>query len=102
MADAGAVTYRVESVTCKLTVPAYKLGDANSDGYVDVGDLTAISHKILNRPDESFNPKAADANEDSSIDVGDLTAVSHIILWGSVQRPQNAPKKRQEPMIEPE
>lgn len=82
----------MEYVKSTLAISSYILGDANSDTYVDVGDLTAISHYILERPDATFNAKAADANEDNNIDVGDLTAVSHIILWGSVQRP-NAPRQ---------
>lgn len=92
IADENSVSYRVEYVKSTLAISSYILGDANSDTYVDVGDLTAISHYILERPDATFNAKAADANEDNNIDVGDLTAVSHIILWGSVQRP-NAPRQ---------
>ncbi len=103
MGDASATSYRVESVTSALTIPSYILGDANADGYVDVADLTAISHKILERPDASFNQIAADANGDGFIDVGDLTAVSHIILWGSVLPPNAASRsKRVEQIIEPE
>jgi len=90
--DRQAVTCRVDYVKSTLAISSYTLGDANSDTYVDVGDLTAISHYILERPDATFNAKAADANTDNYIDVGDLTAVSHIILWGSVQRP-NASRK---------
>ena len=87
IADKNSVTYRVDYVKSTLAVSSYTLGDANSDSFVDVGDLTAISHYILERPDASFNAKAADANADNNIDVGDLTAVSHLILWGSIQRP---------------
>lgn len=87
IADENSVTYRVDYVKSTLAISAYTLGDANSDGFIDVGDLTAISHYILERPDASFNANAADANTDNNIDVGDLTAVSHLILWGSVQRP---------------
>ena len=90
IADENSVTYRVDYVKSTLAISSYTLGDANSDNFIDVGDLTAISHYILERPDASFNAKAADANIDNNIDVGDLTAVSHIILWGSVQRPSGA------------
>lgn len=85
--DNNAATCHVDYVKSTLAISSYILGDANSDTYIDVGDLTAISHYILERPDATFNIKAADANTDNYIDVGDLTAVSHIILWGSVQRP---------------
>lgn len=100
IADENSVTYRVDYVKSTLAISAYTLGDANSDGFIDVGDLTAISHYILERPDASFNAKAADANTDDNIDVGDLTAVSHLILWGSVQRP-NAARQTTETQTEP-
>lgn len=99
IADENSVTYRVNYVKSTLAISAYTLGDANSDGFIDVGDLTAISHYILERPDASFNAKAADANTDNNIDVGDLTAVSHLILWGSVQRP-SAARQTAEPQTE--
>ena len=92
--DENSSTFTIEQVTSVLEVPAYKIGDANNDGNVNVGDLTAISHYILERPDASFLFPAADANQDGNVNVGDLTAVSHIILWGSIVRPQQgAPVK---------
>ena len=92
--DENSATVTIEQVTSVLEVPAYIIGDANNDGKVNVGDLTAISHYILERPDASFLFPAADANQDGNVNVGDLTAVSHIILWGSIVRPQQgAPVK---------
>ena len=103
MGDASATSYRVESVTSKLTVPSYILGDANGDGYVDVADHTAISHWILEQPDASFNFKAADANCDGYVDVADHTAVSHIIIDSSALPTNAAPRpKKLEQIIEPE
>ena len=88
--DENSATVTVDRVKSTLEVPAYIIGDANNDGKVNVGDLTAISHYILERPDASFLFQAADANQDGNVNVGDLTAVSHIILWGSITRPQTA------------
>ncbi len=103
MGDASATSYRVESVTSKLTVPSYILGDANGDGYVDVADHTAISHWILEQPDASFNFKAADANCDGYVDVADHTAVSHIIIDSAALPTNAAPSpKKLEQIIEPE
>lgn len=102
IADENSVTYTVDYVKTTLTVSSYKLGDANNDGAVNIGDLTAIAHYILERPDASFKFKAADANEDGNVNVGDLTAVSHIILWGSIQRPTTAPKRKVIQTIEPD
>ena len=89
--DENSSTITVQRVKSTLEVPAYIIGDANNDGNVNVGDLTAISHYILERPDASFHFQAADANQDGNVNVGDLTAVSHLILWGSIVRPQAAP-----------
>ena len=88
--DENSVTVTVDEVTSALEIPAYIIGDANNDGNINVGDLTAISHYILERPDASFLFQAADANQDGKVNVGDLTAVSHLILWGSIVRPQTA------------
>lgn len=88
--DENSATVTVDRVKSTLEVPAYIIGDANNDGNVNVGDLTAISHYILERPDASFLFQAADANQDGNVNVGDLTAVSHLILWGSITRPQTA------------
>ena len=89
--DENSSTVTVDRVKSTLEVPAYIIGDANNDGNINVGDLTAISHYILERPDASFLFQAADANQDGNVNVGDLTAVSHLILWGSIVRPQAAP-----------
>lgn len=88
--DENSFTVTVDRVKSTLEVPAYIIGDANNDGNVNVGDLTAISHYILERPDASFLFQAADANQDGNVNVGDLTAVSHLILWGSIVRPEES------------
>ena len=92
--DENSVTVTVEEVISSLEIPAYIIGDANNDGNVNIGDLTAISHYILERPDASFLFVAADANQDGNVNVGDLTAVSHIILWGSIVRPQTTQSRK--------
>ncbi|MDO5447707.1 MAG: dockerin type I repeat-containing protein [Prevotellaceae bacterium] len=60
--------------------PTVKLGDANSDGSVDVGDITTIAAYILGNNPTPFDAQAADANQDNAIDVGDITATAGIIL----------------------
>ena len=91
ISDVSAVSHRTEQVKSTLTVSAYKPGDANNDGVIDVSDFTATAHYLLGYPPESFNIKAADANADDIVDVADLTAIAHIILYGSVSRPNNTP-----------
>lgn len=102
VSDKNSVAYTVDYVKTTLNISSFKTGDANNDGTVNVGDLTAIAHYILERPDPTFKFQAADANEDGKVNVGDLTAVSHIIIWGTIQRPEAAPKKRVIQTIEPD
>ena len=100
--DENSTTVTVDRVKFTLEVPSYIIGDANNDGNVNVGDLTAISHYILERPDASFLFQAADANQDGNVNVGDLTAVSHIILWGSIVRPQQAAPRKDSQSLDPQ
>ncbi len=62
------------------TEPPYVVGDANGDGVVDVADVVAIVNKILEKPAENFNEKAADVNGDGVIDVSDVVGVVNLIL----------------------
>lgn len=56
------------------------LGDANSDGSIDVLDIVLIVNFILNGGD--IDSCAADANEDSGIDVLDIVLIVNWILGG--------------------
>jgi len=56
------------------------LGDVNSDGILDVVDITLIISHILGNQIENFNVDVADINEDGVIDVCDLTAGIGMIL----------------------
>lgn len=55
-------------------------GDANGDGSVNVGDLTAVASCILGYATEGFDADAADADRDGNINVGDISAIERIIL----------------------
>ena len=68
----------------------YVLGDANGDGKVTVADYTAIAHYIMGNAPTNFNEKAADANGDGKINVADYTAAAHLLLYGTVEKPNNA------------
>lgn len=57
------------------------LGDANGDGEVSVGDLSAMVGYVLNTNIvPTFNAQAADANQDGEISVGDVSETVKIIL----------------------
>ena len=61
----------------KAATPAYKIGDVNGDGEVDVRDITALIDVIMNSITD--NPRA-DVNQDGDIDVRDITALIDIIM----------------------
>lgn len=52
-------------------------GDANSDGNVNVGDITAVSNEIFATPFASGQP---DCNEDGNVNVGDITCLANDIF----------------------
>ncbi len=88
---------RIDSIKTTLSVIDYKLGDANCDSFVDVGDITTIAGYILGSADESFAFGAADANQDSYVDVGDITTIAGWILDGTAN---HAPALQKESVME--
>ena len=53
-------------------------GDVNSDGKVDVSDVTSLVNVILSLSD---SPKeVCDINADGNVDVTDVTALVNIVL----------------------
>ena len=58
---------------------AYLLGDANSDGRVDIADVTAIINRINNASPDTFHEEAADVNHDGIINIADVTGIINII-----------------------
>lgn len=54
-----------------------RLGDANGDGAITGGDLTALVNELLG---DSIAAGQADCNEDGSITGGDLTCLVNILL----------------------
>jgi len=83
-ATAGAVSHPCEEATFNVTVSAaYKLGDGNGDGVVDISDYIGVANHILGNTPAGFNVDAADVNKDGVIDISDYIGVANIILTGS-------------------
>lgn len=55
-------------------------GDVNTDGFVNVNDVTVLINYILGKNPTPFNAIAADVNNDQSINVQDVTSLINIIL----------------------
>jgi len=65
------------------------LGDANSDGLVNVTDIVEIVNSILGHPSAKFDPIAADVNNDGVINVTDIVSVVNIILSSNARELTN-------------
>lgn len=77
------LTPEIDYIKSTLTISDFKLGDANGDTKVNVGDITTIAGYILGSTSGNFVFKGADANEDNKVNVGDITAIAGMILNGT-------------------
>ena len=78
-ADTEAHSYDVKQMTSKIIIRGLSLGDANGDGKVNVADLIAIAHYVLDRPPLNFSTRAADVNFDCKVNVADYVGVAHML-----------------------
>ena len=58
-------------------------GDVNSDGLVNISDVTTMISYVLGRPQSDFDVTAADLNNDGDINIADVTSVISIVLRNS-------------------
>lgn len=77
------VTPEIEFIKSTLAISDFKVGDANGDTKVNVGDITTIAGYILGSSSGNFVFKGADANEDNKVNVGDITTIAGMILNGT-------------------
>jgi hypothetical protein len=70
----------IEQVTL-LSGPAYELGDVNTDGAVNISDVTALIDYLLSG--SGINTDYADVNEDSEINIADVTSLIDKLLAGN-------------------
>jgi agmatine/peptidylarginine deiminase len=59
---------------------AFKLGDVNEDGFVNIADVTTLIDYLLGRTPSPFNTTAADVDANGDINVADVTALIDSIL----------------------
>jgi hypothetical protein len=58
-------------------------GDVNSDGAVNVADVTALIDYVLVGDPNGINLGAADCNQDNEVNVADITALIDYVLVGN-------------------
>lgn len=59
---------------------AFKLGDVNEDGFVNIADVTTLIDYLLGGTPSPFNSSAADVDSNGNINVADVTALIDLIL----------------------
>ena len=62
-------------------IPEVLIGDVNNDGYVTIGDVTALIDHLLGGGD-GINLDAADVNGSGDVSIGDVTALIDFLLEG--------------------
>ena len=60
--------------------PAFKLGDVNGDGVVDIDDVTMQINVVLGNSVTGFISANADLNGDERIDIDDVTLIINMVL----------------------
>ena len=82
----GTTTITVSSVdgnaipaTCLVTVYT-EPGDMNSDGFVNISDVTSLIDYLLNGDSSQISTKNADVNGDGHINISDVTALIDTLL----------------------
>ena len=62
--------------------PEYIVDDANSNGEVEIGDVTSVLTLMATPEVKGYNKKAADANGNGEIEIGDVTTILTIMAKG--------------------
>ena len=63
-------------------------GDVNSDGFVNITDVTSLINRLLNGPAPTISEENADANNDGSVTIADVTALISSLLSGEPLPPK--------------
>lgn len=70
----------IEEVTLHENVPVFVRGDVNSDGNVNITDVTALINYLLSKNATGVNLQAADCNQDTIINITDVTVLINYLL----------------------
>ena len=76
-----------EADSCLVKVYTLR-GDVNSDGFVNITDVTSLINRLLNGPAPTISEENADANNDGSVTIADVTALISSLLSGEPLPPK--------------
>ena len=79
-----------EADSCLVKVYTLR-GDVNSDGYVNISDVTSLINRLLGGPTPTISEENADANDDGKITIADVTALINSLLSGEPLPPKDEP-----------
>lgn len=77
----GSVDGTANTDACLVEVFT-EVGDVNSDGYVNISDVTKLIDSLLSDDPEGFNTDKADTNRDGRINISDVTMLIDYLLGG--------------------
>ena len=70
------------SLVSFLTSTVTTAGDVNTDGHIDITDVTMLISHLLGQVVDGIDLAAADVNHDGSISINDVTALIARLLTG--------------------
>ena len=79
-----------EADSCLVKVYTLR-GDVNSDGFINISDVTALINRLFSGPSSSISEENADANNDGKITIADVTALINSLLSGEPLPPKDEP-----------
>ena len=79
-----------EADSCLVKVYTLR-GDVNSDGFINISDVTALINRLFSGPAPTISEENADANNDGKITIADVTALINSLLSGEPLPPKDEP-----------
>ena len=77
-----ALTTAIGALTAPVMASGLGRGDVNSDGNVNIGDVTTLINYLLSGDASAISLENADINHDNSVNISDVTSLINYLLCG--------------------